>query len=77
MSSGEGEGPTVDYTHPTSHDHEFTEMTIDTIVNGKVGRDVLHITPFLVSIPFHTVMVSGRVPWAHSTGEDVHQQYRY
>ena len=48
---GEGEGPSVDHTHPTSHDHEFTEMTIDTIVNGKVGRGVSIAPLSFCSIP--------------------------
>ena len=48
---GEGEGPSVDHTHPTSHDHEFTEMTIDTIINGKVGRGVSIAPLSFCSIP--------------------------
>ena len=29
-------GPKTDQTFCKTHDHEFTEMTLDTIVNGKV-----------------------------------------
>ena len=32
----EGEEEEGGTAHPKSHDHEFTEMTMDTIVNGKV-----------------------------------------
>lgn len=62
----EGAGP------KRSHDHEYTEMSVDTIINGKVCPFPYHNWSL-----FHSPgMDSGRVPRSHSSGEDVCQQYR-
>ena len=52
-----------------SHDHEYTEMTIDAIINGKVCHAF-----FSVSVPYPG-MVSGRVPGVDTAGEDVCEQH--